>query len=82
MLSDLLRVASTGPAFEPPLLVSDGPAAVPGPDETSCPACEKLRSAAEARRKRRRVNIYRDSQRSKLHSDIQIFLTELQRFMV
>lgn len=47
-LSDLLRAASTGPAFEPPLLVLDGPTAAPNSGAASCLACETLHPAAKA----------------------------------
>lgn len=43
--ADLAKAASTGPAFEPPLLVLGGPSAAPNSGETSCPACETLHPA-------------------------------------
>lgn len=67
MLSDLLRAASTGPAFEPPLLVSDGPTAL-NPGETSCLACETLHPAAKTRRQKRHVNLYKNSAVTVRHS--------------
>lgn len=46
LFADLAWVASTGLAFEPPLLVLGGPTVVLGLGETSCPACEEPLPAA------------------------------------
>lgn len=48
-LTDLPRAASTGPAFEPPLLVQSGPTAALNPGETSCLACETPHPAVKHR---------------------------------
>lgn len=66
MLADLPRVASTGPAFEPPLLVPDGPTAALNPGGTSCLTCETLHPAAKTQRQKSHVNLYTISHSQKL----------------
>lgn len=64
VLADLPRAASTGPAFEPPLLVSDGPTAALNPGETSCLPCETRYPAAKTQRQKSNINLYRNSRRA------------------
>ena len=65
VLADLPRAASTGPAFEPPLLVWDGPvAALSG--ETSCSTCGTLHPAVETQRQKSHVNLDKKSTYSHL----------------
>lgn len=64
VLSHLPGAASTGLAFEPPLLVPDGPTAAPNPGETSCLACETPRPAAKTQRQTRHVDLNEKKERS------------------
>lgn len=62
VLADLPRAASTGPAFEPPLLVPDGPTAALNPGETSCLTCETHHPAARTQRQKSHVNLYKNTE--------------------
>lgn len=62
VLADLLRAASTGPAFEPHLLVLGGPTAALNLGEASCLSYETPHPAARTKRQMRTINLCKPSE--------------------